>query len=83
MQLDLTHWQVVWFPEYHSGIKLASAEGAIILTTGSPAGSPVRLVDTYTSDGIQGGELSAEMSQGSIKVQAPLFPWLQPATALP
>lgn len=51
----MSHWQVVWRYEDYRRVALGRAEGAIALTQGSPAGGPVRLVDTFTSDGIAGG----------------------------
>ena len=57
LQLDLSHWQVVWrFADFQHTV-LEAASGAIALSLGSPAGAPVRLVDTFTSDGVPGGVL--------------------------
>ncbi|PSC72410.1 Serine threonine-kinase CTR1 [Micractinium conductrix] len=54
-ELELSHWQVVWrFADFQHTV-LEAASGAIALSLGSPAGAPVRLVDTFTSDGVPGG----------------------------
>ncbi len=56
LQLDLAHWQIVWrFSDYRT-VGLLRTQGAIALSLGSPSGAPVRLVDTFTSDGVPGGE---------------------------
>ncbi len=65
VQIDMSHWQVVWRYEDYQRVRLSSAEGAIALTPGSPGGAPVRLVDTFSSDGIMGGRF-AKLSQGTI-----------------
>lgn len=59
MQLDLLHWQVVWRYQDFARTRLARTDGAIALSLGSSAGAPVRLVDTFTSDGVPGGRRGA------------------------
>ncbi|KAL4447333.1 hypothetical protein ABPG77_007366 [Micractinium sp. CCAP 211/92] len=54
-QLDLSHWQVVWRYSDYQATRLGRVEGAIALSVGSPAGALVRLVDTFSSDGVPGG----------------------------
>lgn len=54
-QLDLPRWQVVWRYEDYEAVQLARTQGAIMLSPGSAWGAPVRVVDTFTSDGIMGG----------------------------
>lgn len=54
-QLGTLNWQLVWrYADYRS-VVLTGADGAIALSLGSTSGAPVRLVDTFTSDGITGG----------------------------
>ncbi|KAL4443548.1 hypothetical protein ABPG75_011285 [Micractinium tetrahymenae] len=53
-ELDLSHWQVVWRYSAYQSLRLERTEGAIALSVGSPAGAPVRLVDTFSSDGVPG-----------------------------
>ena len=55
LQLDLAHWQIVWRYTDFRRVVLVSTQGAIALSLGSTSGAPVRLVDTFTSDGIPGG----------------------------
>lgn len=57
-QLDLVHWQIVWRYSDYRTVGLLRTQGAIALSLGSPSGAPVRLVDTFTSDGVPGGERS-------------------------
>jgi hypothetical protein len=56
MQLDLSHWQIVWRYSDYRHVLLQRVDGAIQLSTGSASGAPVRLVDTFLNDGIPGGE---------------------------
>ena len=53
-EVVMSHWQLVWTYDSFQNIILAGAEGAISLTGGSPGGAPVRLVDSFTTNGING-----------------------------
>lgn len=88
-QLDLSHWQVVWRYSAYQHTRLVRSEGAIALSSGSPAGAPVRLVDTFSSDGVPGGapQCRAQGSwlgcppaehQGSARIEM----WRQPAVSM-
>ncbi|PRW56562.1 serine threonine- kinase CTR1-like isoform X1 [Chlorella sorokiniana] len=54
-ELDLAHWQIVWRYSDYRSVGLLRTQGAIALSLGSSSGAPVRLVDTFTSDGVPGG----------------------------
>ena len=51
------HWQVVYRYTDYRRVKLIATDGAIALTYGTDTGAPVRLVDSFNSDGVMGGEL--------------------------
>lgn len=56
-EVSMSHWQLVWTYDTFSHVLLSTTDGAIALTAGSPGGAPVRLVDTFTTDGIAPGGL--------------------------
>lgn len=60
----MSHWQLVWTYDNSQHIILASTDGAISLSGGSPGGAPVRLVDTFTTEGISGGSSYAFLTYG-------------------
>lgn len=51
-EVVMSHWQLVWTYDSYQNIIMSGAEGAIALTGGSPGGAPVRLVDSFTTNGI-------------------------------
>eukprot|EP00887_Chlorella_sp_A99_P004269 scaffold15.g4269.t1 len=54
-ELDMPSWQVVFKWQAAGAVTLKAAEGAIALSPGLPAGSPVRLVDPGSDVSIDGG----------------------------
>ena len=55
-ELPTDHWQVVYRYVEYQKLKLGSASGGVVLSPGSPAGAPVRLVDAFEgSAGIAAG----------------------------
>ncbi|GAB4813021.1 hypothetical protein N2152v2_000067 [Parachlorella kessleri] len=77
-EMDMTHWQVVWRYADYEHLRLGSAQGAIVLTAGSPAGGPVRVVDTYTSDGIpsSGGSYTFMATTNLTQHPSSWGPWI-------
>lgn len=54
-ELATLNWQVVFMFADYTRVRLRGVDGAIPLSLGSTAGAPVRVVDTFTTDGIPGG----------------------------
>lgn len=55
LQVSMGHWQVVYRYADFRRVRLRATDGAIVLTYGSDRGAPVRLVDSFSSDGVEGG----------------------------
>uniref|UniRef100_A0A1D1ZNS8 Protein kinase domain-containing protein n=1 Tax=Auxenochlorella protothecoides TaxID=3075 RepID=A0A1D1ZNS8_AUXPR len=73
-EVSMSHWQLVWTYDTFSHVLLSTTDGAIALTAGSPGGAPVRLVDTFTTDGIApGGGAYAFLTVGQF-VPSGLYP---------